>query len=49
MGRAEKRNRPRRFGGETADRLQASDPRSHRVNDTPAARQSAETDGGVGE
>ena len=36
------------LGGETADRLQLRDLRSHRLDDAPAARERAEADGGVG-
>ena len=35
------------LGGEPVHRLQLRDPRSHRVDDPPPARQRAEPDGGV--
>ncbi len=46
--RAKERDRAGGLGAETADRLELGDPRSHRVDNAPAAGKRAGGNGGVG-
>src|SRR5690349_9096601 len=49
MCRAEKRHGAGGFCGKSTHRLQPRDSRSHGMNNTPAARERTESDGGMGE